>query len=203
MSKDKLKAIEAKYSSLLDDKKEQTSYKIEYVSAYVKEWLYVFANRPQDTPSINFIDCMCNAGIYKDGELGTPMRVLELFREAAYQHPNRQFNVFLNDNDAKRIEIIKEVANEILGACPKNLSVFYACEDVNAYIGKVSYFNKQCKPFGCGTILFVDPYNFGAVKLQSLKAFLNEYYCELLYNIFTSDYVRRKTLKPRSDCIMA
>ena len=30
---------------LFDEKKDQTTYKINYVSSYVKEWLYVLSNR--------------------------------------------------------------------------------------------------------------------------------------------------------------
>ena len=35
---------------------------------------------------INFVDCMCNAGVYKDGEKGTAIRVLELFNKFALEH---------------------------------------------------------------------------------------------------------------------
>jgi len=67
-----------KYKDYLDEKKEQTTYKIDYITKYVEKWLYVVANVP-GIKNINFIDCMCNAGIYQDGDLGYSMRVLELF----------------------------------------------------------------------------------------------------------------------------
>ena len=62
--------ISRKYSKFLDDKKQQTTYKIDYVSEYVKNWLYVMATS-EKVHTLNFIDCMSNAGIYKDGDLGT------------------------------------------------------------------------------------------------------------------------------------
>lgn len=55
---------------LLDEKKSQTTYKIEYVSKYVEKWLFVMSN-VDEVKNINFIDCMCNAGIYTDGGKGT------------------------------------------------------------------------------------------------------------------------------------
>ena len=69
---------------LLDEKKPQTTYKIEYVSKYVEKWLFVMSN-VNEVKNINFIDCMCNAGLYKDGDKGTAIKVLELFNEFALQ----------------------------------------------------------------------------------------------------------------------
>jgi len=75
----KLKKIVEKYTCNLDEKKQQTTYKINYVSEYVKNWLYVMATR-DNIATLNFIDCMCNAGVYKDGGLGMSMKVLEIFK---------------------------------------------------------------------------------------------------------------------------
>lgn len=96
------------YSECLDDKKMQTSYKIQYVSNYVKKWLYVVVNVPENK-KINFIDAMCNAGIYKDGDFGTAIKVLELFNEVAVFHPDKVFNLILNDKSEERLEIIKKL----------------------------------------------------------------------------------------------
>ena len=52
---------------MLDEKKSQTTQKIKYVSKYIEKWLYVVTNIDQ-VHNINFVDCMCNAGVYKDGE---------------------------------------------------------------------------------------------------------------------------------------
>lgn len=189
MSAQGIKDIAIKHEKLLDEKKQQTSYKIEYVSAYVKEWLYVVANRKEAT-TVNFIDCMCNAGIYKDGELGTPTKSLEHLREAAFAHPSVQFNVFLNDYNGDRCNVIKEVVAEVLQTPPRNLIVHYSNADVNDYLGQVSTFKAQCGAYNAVTLLFVDPYNFGTVKLKPLQDFLKAFYAELIFNVFTSDFVR-------------
>ena len=63
---------------VLDNKNEQTNYKIKYITNYVKNWLIVLSNTKFCT-NLNFIDCMSNAGIYLDGEYSTAMNVLELF----------------------------------------------------------------------------------------------------------------------------
>ncbi len=184
----KLKKIVEKYACNLDEKKQQTTYKINYVSEYVKNWLYVMATR-KEIHTLNFIDCMSNAGIYKDGDLGTSMRVLELFKATSLIHKNKQFNIFLNDADEIKIKIIKEVSQVLVQNYP-NITIHTAVEDVNKYIGEVGKFEIHCSPRGAVTILFVDPYNFGSVRLKEIKAFVRKYYCELIYNVFTSDFVR-------------
>ena len=65
---------------LLDDKKQQTEYKIRYIVEYIRLWLIISSER-EGIKNINFIDCMCNAGIYADGDLGTAIEVLLLFKE--------------------------------------------------------------------------------------------------------------------------
>ena len=44
--------------SNLDEKAEQTTYKIRYVARYVRQWVRIEANR-KEIQQINFIDCMC------------------------------------------------------------------------------------------------------------------------------------------------
>ena len=62
----------------LTDKKQQTDYKIKYVSEYIKRWTIISAER-SDILEITFIDCMCNAGVYKDGDCCTVIEVLNIF----------------------------------------------------------------------------------------------------------------------------
>lgn len=90
-----LKDANAKLSDL-DVKKEQTSKKIEYITKYVQEWIRVGC-MSKNIKVFNFIDGMCNAGIYRDGEFGTAIKVYELFLEAASNYPNMRFNLVFND----------------------------------------------------------------------------------------------------------
>lgn len=72
--------------SQLDDKKQQTTYKIKYIKEYINGWIQVSVNRPK-IQYINFIDCMCNAGIYADGDFGTSIEVLRIFIKIAKNYP--------------------------------------------------------------------------------------------------------------------
>jgi len=61
--------------------------------------------------------------------------------------------------------------------------------DVNEYLTQYQLF---CHYFDYNEagILFVDPYNFRTVILEKLTKFIERYYCEVIFNIFTSDFVR-------------
>ena len=173
---------------ILDNKKQQTEYKIRYVVEYIRLWLIISSER-KNIDNINFIDCMCNAGIYKDGDLGTSMEVLLLFINSAKLHPKKQYNLFLNDNDYKRIDVILQLLNYLHKDNVHNLNIFISNDDVNVYLKKYDEFNKYLK-YNASTVLFVDPYDFGTVVIDTMKKFLNVYYCELIFNFFSSDYVR-------------
>lgn len=176
----------------LDEKKEQTSYKIKYVSKYVENWLYVVTNTPE-VKNINFVDCMCNAGVYTDGEIGTSMKVLELFNRFAQEHQDKVFRLILNDYNSDRIAVIEKVVNQI-GIKASNIHVITQKRDINEFLLDDSFFKKyfNCFPYKSSNVVFVDPYNFCTVKISSLEHFISKKYCELIYNIFTNDYVRNQ-----------
>ena len=94
--------------NMLTDKKQQTDYKIKYVSEYAKLWSIISAER-NDVTEITFIDCMCNAGVYRDGDCCTAIEVFSLFKEAAQLHKNKTYNLYLNDIDSNRISCINKV----------------------------------------------------------------------------------------------
>ena len=81
--------------------------------------------------------------------------------------------------------------------------------DVNNYLDKLvngfPYFgNKGYKKLS-STILFVDPYCFGEVKINKIKNFTDTFYSELIFNYFNSDYRRNidntSTFKKRQKII--
>lgn len=174
----------------LDEQKQQTEYKIKYIIEYVKLWLIISSER-ENINTINFIDCMCNAGIYKNSNLGTSIEVLKLFFEAAKKHPNKQYVLHLNDYDKHRVDTTKKLINHFYNEPLTNVKVVLSNADVNEYLQNFSYFNKYLG-YGSSNILFVDPYDLGTVVIQNLSNFLKKYYSELIFNFFTSDYVRNK-----------
>lgn len=185
---------------ILDDKKQQTEYKIKYVVEYISLWLIISSKR-EDINNVNFIDCMCNAGIYKDGDLGTSIQVLLLFKESAKLYPDKKYNLFFNDYDPKRIEVINLLLNKFNKSDNiKNLNIYTSNIDVNAYLQQYDKFDKYLK-YKASTVLFVDPYDFGTVVINNMQKFITSYYCELVFNFFSSDYVRNGLDSRIRNCI--
>lgn len=180
-----------KYEKRLDNKSEQTTYKIKYVTSYVRNWLAVMSNA-KHTQNINFIDCMCNAGIYKDGDFCTAILVLKMFKDYATLYPNKTYCIYVNDNSNERLEVFKELSKIICkDKKPTNLKIYCNNNDVNKYI-EILTKNDNLFGYPNATILFVDPYDFGTVHIPTLRHFVETYYCEIIFNVFTSDFVRNK-----------
>lgn len=179
--------------SVLDEKGEQTTYKIKYVTRYVRQWALIEVNR-KEIQQINFIDCMCNAGVYKDGDACTALEVIGIFNELAKQFPSKRFVVYLNDINSKRIDNFNKIYQKhIVPQKSLNLLVYLKDKDVNDYLDIIiaSSQNKQgLFAYGKCNLIYVDPYNFGTVQISKLHNILEKNYCELLFNLFTSDYVR-------------
>jgi len=157
-----------------------TKHKINYISDYVYNWSIIGANYV-DCKQINFIDCMCNAGIYKDSTLTTSMRVLQTFIKHAKNYPNKVFNLFLNDYDQGRVDVIIQLSKMINYEQLKNINIMVDNMDVNKYLDSFnSKYGNKYLGYGAFTILFVDPYNFGTVKIKKLKDFSEKNYSEEL-----------------------
>jgi three-Cys-motif partner protein len=182
--------LTTKEEKCLTNKKPQTTYKIKYVSTYVRNWLFVVCGK-KETCNINFIDSMCNAGIYSDGGYSTAIEVLKLFNEFAPNHKNKTFNLFLNDYDSNKIAIITKLCNEIQDKNLTNINIYTNQDDINDYLKKLVA-NQKFFVYPHSTILYVDPYDFRTVHIPTLRTFVAKFYCELIFNVFTSDFIRNK-----------
>ena len=184
----------------LDNAKQQTQYKIRYVSEYVREWLYVAVN--MDVKNIIFIDAMANAGIYKDGAIGTSIEVLMLFREFADQHRDKSFYLLLNDRNKDRLVAQDKLIAYFMGdSKPDNIIIQLKDDDVNDYLENYQMFDEIIGHDRSMCVLFVDPYNFRTVRINRIQRFVERYYCEVLFNIFTSDRVRNDDDSQIQECL--
>ena len=172
----------------LTNKKQQTDYKIKYVSEYIKQWAIISSMREEIT-DITFIDCMCNAGIYSDGDLCTATEVLLIFTEVAQKHPDKKYNLYLNDYDTNKLKVLNTVIEKLKDKAIQNIRIYIDSIDVNDYLKQL---NLKTDVFGYGksVVLYIDPYDFGTVHIPEVHEILKNHYCELIFNFFISDYVR-------------
>lgn len=185
---------------VLQGKKEQTTKKIEYVRAYVEGWLYVMTNNPS-IRTVTFIDAMCNAGLYSDGDLCTIGEVCLLFRDFAKRKPGITFYLYVNDLDKRRVDSCVAVCDRLIYDSCKNVNVVYANLDVNDFLYEAATSNRVPGGFGAAVLLFVDPYNARTVHLDALTCFIRSRYCEVLFNWFSSDPMRNRDSSAISDCL--
>lgn len=172
----------------LDSKKQQTDYKIKYVSEYVRIWTIISAER-REVKDINFIDCMCNAGVYADGDCCTAIEVLSIFIDAAGKHQEKNFHLYLNDYNQDKINILSRVVNLVYTIKLKNLMIHVDNDDVNDYLDDLKD-NNEVFGIGKSTILYIDPFDFGTVVIPKVTEILKKNYCEVIFNFFSSDYSR-------------
>lgn len=186
-------------TSILEDKKDQTTKKIEYVRSYVEKWLLVWVNQ-QNIKSITFIDAMCNAGIYTDGGLGTAAEVAKLFASFAKQHPSIRFYLYINDQDKDRVETCGKLCEYLAADASNNVTVYWADLEVNDFLRKAATTNVIPGGYGNAVLLFVDPYNARTVHLTAMTDFIKSRYSEILFNWFSSDLTRNKGDQQIIDC---
>ncbi|MBQ6504488.1 MAG: three-Cys-motif partner protein TcmP [Flexilinea sp.] len=184
----------------LDSIKTQTEYKIKYVTGYVEQWLYVAANSSRK--NIVFIDSMANAGIYKNGILGTSPEVLLKFIGFAEKHQDKNFFLFVNEIDKDRLSEHEKIVSYFLSNCNlSNISIDYSNQDVNSYLENYQKFDPFLYSKDSFCILFIDPYNFHTVEIFKIQEFVKRYYCEVLFNVFTSDKIRNEDSADIQKCL--
>ena len=106
--------------------------------------------------TVNFIDCMCNAGVYRDGDCCTVIEVLQVFLDLAPRYPEKRFNIWCSDIDSKKIEILKKV----VAVLPKNpqVHVYSLVADVNDCLDALSKDTRASRKifaYGNASVLYV------------------------------------------------
>lgn len=174
----------------LEEVKEQTIQKINYISDYFSKYINVIGSSDM-FKQINFIDCMSNAGMYMNDIKGTATRIFELMIQYSSKFHTKVFNLFVNDIDNDKIEFFKNLISGYTGV-KSNISVYYFNEDVNDFFDIIGQKSLNRHFWKSGTVLFVDPWNFGSVNISSLVNLLNERRVELIFNYMHFDYSKNR-----------
>lgn len=176
--------------------KPHTIKKFELIEKYIETWAQKVLQNDW-CEGIVFIDCMCNSGVYTtpDGKTvyGTPIRVSRILRAAAGQYPHKKVCVYLNDNSAAKIELLRQ-------HLPKPSANFqYSITELDAnerlkQIGPKLSTKKQYHFF-----LLYDPYE-AAIDWTALAPFF-QHWGEVLINHMVSDSVRAVKQAKRQETI--
>ena len=169
-----------------------TAKKIELISKYVDNWLYVASN--SDIKDIYFIDVMSNSGLYESGELATYVEVLNRFVIYALKHKEKNYHLICNDYDDNKYKTIVSVKSVFASMLTEsnicNVSIECNNKDASQLLNDLafrfsSYYSKRL------ILLFVDPYCMIDFELaSSIINFCKKVYSELILNYFYNDYIR-------------
>ena len=165
-----------------------TIKKFELIEEYIKSW----AQKLMLNDSCNgliFIDCMCNCGIYTNdaGETtkGTAIRVSDALLNVARTYPDKEAQIYLNDNDKNRV-------NELEKHLPQNERNFQIVTSrLDAHkllktIGPQLYKTDDLHYF-----LLYDPYD-ASIDWEALLPFFRNW-GEVMINHMVSDPIRAIT----------
>ena len=91
-------------SKIISKASPHTIMKFKLVEEYIKAWAQKLMLN-SSCYGLVFIDCMCNSGVYTyNGETveGTPVRVAKVLLDVARSYPQKQVQIYLNDNSKRK-----------------------------------------------------------------------------------------------------
>ncbi|WP_027127956.1 three-Cys-motif partner protein TcmP [Fusobacterium perfoetens] len=178
----------------LDEYKEQTEHKHEYLKEYLPVWFYILINRKISNNikynNIIYVDSFSNAGEYKNGEEGSPIIALKIFNDILLKNKDKKVRVkcYFNDYNEERIIHLKELIEKM--SLDNRIKVEYDEITANEHIKKVMkiikrYSNKK-------VLFFIDPYKIAddIVSMSNMKQILEDDDTEIIFNHMVSDVVR-------------
>jgi len=143
-----------------------TITKLSIFDKYLKEWLPVFlSGKVPDWNTINIFDFFSGPGHDCDGNKGTPFIIIdEIANHAAeIKSKNLKINLYFNDNDFKKSNILKEkIAKYQSNEYPFNITVdnLEFQDSFKSQIGKM-------KSKNCANLVFLDQFGIKEVTEEN------------------------------------
>lgn len=174
-------------SKIISKASPHTIMKFKLVEEYIKAWAQKLMLN-SSCYGLVFIDCMCNSGVYTyNGETveGTPVRVAKVLLDVARTYPQKQVQIYLNDNSQEKVDELKKH----LPADEGNFKIIVTAKDRDELleeIGPQLYGRQHLHYF-----LFYDPYD-ASINWPVLIPFLRNW-GEVMINHMVSDTIRAIT----------
>jgi three-Cys-motif partner protein len=141
---------------------------LDLYKGYLEHYLRVLCHS-EFCKKINLFDIYCGAGIYDDGNLGSPLLTIDCIRKIRTEmtdsgKPITPISLTVNDNDAQKLENVKDKANSQDIA---DFSIEYHNKDANEMFDLVS--NRISKfPKDNRNLVFIDPYGYSDIKKDKI-----------------------------------
>ncbi|NBH74083.1 three-Cys-motif partner protein TcmP [Clostridiaceae bacterium] len=174
-------------SKIVSKASPHTIMKFKLVEEYIKAWAQKLMLN-SSCYGLVFIDCMCNSGVYTyNGETveGTPIRVAKALLDVAHTYPQKQIQIYLNDNSQEKVDELKKH----LPADEGNFKIIVAAKDRDELLEEIGpqLHGRQHLHY----FLFYDPYD-ASINWPVLIPFLRNW-GEVMINHMVSDTIRAIT----------
>lgn len=157
-----------------DEQTEASKLKADIVSKYFSGWANVMTS--QETEKIAYLDLFSGPGRYEDGNLSTPLLVIE--KTLTHFNPGvcKKITLTFNDSDPENIEKLdKELANY-----PDIEKLKYKPATYNLEVDKdmVKEFENIAQ---VPTLSFIDPWGYKGLSLPLIRALVKDWGCDCIF----------------------
>ena len=160
--------------AFFEEQTEASKLKADIVSKYFSGWANVMAS--QDTERIAYLDLFSGPGRYDDGNLSTPLLVLD----KAINHLNprvcQKTLLIFNDADSGNVQRLENEIREVNGLD----RLRFRPSTSNQKIGKqiVKHFENITQ---VPTLSFVDPWGYKGLSLHLVRALVKDWGCDCIF----------------------
>ncbi len=178
----------------LDEYKEQTEHKHEYLREYLATWFKILINHKTNLnmsyEKIIYVDSFSNAGEYINGEKGSPIIALNIFNNILKEYKNKKVTVecYFNDYDKERKEYLEKLIGNLV--LDKRIKIYCSQITANEHIFDIM---KKIKQYNSKKALFfIDPYKVAddVISMECLNKILKDKDTEIIFNHMVNDVVR-------------
>jgi three-Cys-motif partner protein len=140
---------------------------------------------------INLYDIFCGIGLYKDGNLGSPMISVETMNKTnelvdSKGWKRKQINLTINDGNEDKIENVKMLLNGVsISNCKINFHNLDADDMLNLASSEIANF-----PNSERSLVFIDPYGYSKIDKQRLLSLLSNGHTEIVLFLPTMQMYR-------------
>lgn len=165
-------------ATFFDEIREQSEVKSLLVSKYFWVWAKIIVNTqkryPQHAQRIAYIDLFAGPGRYKDGQLSTPIRVLQSAIED--EDIRQRLVTIFNDKDAENVSSLKKSFDEVSGID----TLKYTPQILNFEVGEdiaQQFESSKLVP----TLFFVDPWGYKGLSLRLVNSVVKDFGCDCIF----------------------
>ena len=163
------------------ERSESSALKARIVAKYLPAWANVVARRAGSY--IVYFDPFCGPGVYEDGEMGTPLLVLDAVAESPVLC-QKLITVFGDSDEDHCSRLKSRIATlKAAGRLGRYPTVFH--QEVNEGLA-MHLSEQQLSP----TLTFLDPCGYKGISLSLINSVLKDRYCDCLF-FFNYDGVNR------------